>query len=195
MYNIVILDAGHGSNTPGKRSPKWPSMPQLFEHEFNRNVVSRIAAILKMSGIQCHVLVPELTDISLGERVRRANKVYDQYKGKAFLVSVHANAGGGTGWEIWTSRGRTKSDDIASEIFKQAKAEFPEFKMRSDTSDGDPDKEADFYILKNTKCPAVLTENFFMDTVSDCKLLLSEQGRERIACFHAKAIANIMKWP
>ena len=34
-------------------------------------------------------------------------------------------------------------------------------KIRKDNSDGDPDKEYNFYILKHTQCPAVLTENFF----------------------------------
>ena len=63
--------------------------------------------------------------------------------------------------------------------------------MRFDNSDGDPDKEADFYILRNTKCPAVLTENFFMDNPVDCKLMLSDDGRQRIAEAHYWAIRKI----
>lgn len=39
---MVILDAGHGYNTKGKRSPVWSDGSQLFEWEFNRDVVKRI---------------------------------------------------------------------------------------------------------------------------------------------------------
>ena len=34
----------------------------------------------------------------------------------------------------------------------------------------------------------MLTENFFMDNWSDCRFLLSEEGRERIAAMHVEAI-------
>ena len=54
------------------------------------------------------------------------------------------------------------------------------------------DFEANYTILTKTKCPAVLTENFFMDTYSDCKFIMSEDGRERIAKFHVKAIERVI---
>ena len=57
-----------------------------------------------------------------------------------------------------------------------------------DYSDGDPDKESQFYILKHTKCPAILTENFFMDTKKDCDFILSNTGRNQIANMHVAAI-------
>ena len=38
----ILLDNGHGYDTPGKRSPIWPDGSQLFEWEFNRDIVSRI---------------------------------------------------------------------------------------------------------------------------------------------------------
>ena len=37
----ILLDNGHGYDTPGKRSPIWPDGSQLFEWEFNRDIVSR----------------------------------------------------------------------------------------------------------------------------------------------------------
>lgn len=65
--------------------------------------------------------------------------------------------------------------------------------MRVDTTDGDPDKESDFTILKKTVCPAVLTENFFMDTERDCRFILSDEGRDRIARMHFDAILECVK--
>ena len=98
----------------------------------------------------------------------------------------------GTGWEVWTSKGKTKSDEYATIFMEEAERELKEFKMRKDYTDGDSDKEEQFYILRHTKCPAVLTENLFMDTERDCRFLMSEAGRERIADLHFKAIKRIV---
>lgn len=183
----VILDNGHGENTPGKRSPNG----DLLEYEFNRDVVNRIADLLMCAGILFYKLVPELRDISLKSRCKRVNQYHAKFP-DCFLVSVHANAGGGTGWEIFTSVGETESDKIATVFYNQAKAEFSEFRMRKDTRDGDVDKEAHFYILKHTACPAILTENFFMDTKKDLAFIKSDEGRQRIAQMHFDAIVEYM---
>lgn len=182
----VILDNGHGKETNGKRSPIWADGTQLFEYEFNRDIVKRIAKKLQALNIPYHILVSEIVDISLGERVRRANRLHKE--SNCFLVSVHGNAGGGKGWEVWTSKGKTKSDAIAEIFAKEAQKHF---KVRVDMTDGDMDKESDFYILKHTTCPAILTENLFFDTESDCKIMMSEEGRELIADIHVNAIKKI----
>lgn len=194
MKPIVLLDNGHGKETAGKRSPVWSDGSQLFEWEFNRDIVRRIAEKLEADGIPYRVLVPEETDISLTERARRANEYAKEFNGKAYVLSIHANAGGGTGWEVYTSLGQTPSDAIATVFFEEAGREFvPDgWRMRSDYSDGDPDKEANFAILTKTTCPAVLTENFFMDTEKDCRFIMSEDGRERIANMHVAAIKKVI---
>lgn len=194
MKPIVILDNGHGEETAGKRSPVWGDGSQLFEWEFNRDIVRRIAAKLDDWGIGYEILTPETNDVSLAERCRRANEIYRNYNEKAFLVSIHANAGGGTGWEVYTSPGETKADAIATVFAEEAQRVFvPDgWRMRFDYADGDLDKEAAFYILKHTSCPAILTENFFMDTEKDCRFIMSEDGRERIANMHVAAIKRVL---
>lgn len=194
MKPIVILDNGHGEETAGKRSPVWSDGSQLFEWEFNRDIVRRISEKLEADGIPYRILVPEETDISLTERARRANEIAKENNGKAYVLSIHANAGGGTGWEVYTSPGQTPSDAIATVFFEEAGREFvPDgWRMRSDYSDGDPDKEANFAILTKTTCPAILTENFFMDTEKDCRFIMSEDGRERIANMHVAAIKRVL---
>lgn len=189
----ILLDNGHGIDTPGKRSPMWPDGSQLFEFEFNRDIVKRVAADLRSAGVEVVIIVPEEIDISLKERVRRVNRIAG--KEPCLLVSVHANAGGGTGWETFTSRGETKSDAYATKIFNVAEVLLSGWKMRKDTcSDGDVDKEADFTLLKATICPAVLTENLFMDTERDCRFLMSESGRKVIADIHTFGILECLKW-
>ena len=116
---------------------------------------------------------------------------------KAFLVSIHANAAGdgsqwmsARGWECYTSVGKTKSDKIADLFYNQAQKVFFGAKIRTDFSDGDIDKESNFYILKNTLCPAVLTENFFQDNKEDVQYLLSNRGKEDIIEVHVRAIID-----
>ena len=193
IMRTVILDNGHGSDTPGKRSPVWPDGSQLFEYEFNRDIVGRVASLMDRTGLPYVWLVPEMRDVPLSERCRRANEIYNKDKGHCFLVSIHANAGGGTGIEVYTSRGETMADGIALEMFNQLDEEFgQEWKMRADWSDGDPDKEEDFYILSHTKCPAVLVELFFMDNEKDCRFIMSGEGRRRCASAIFKAIRNLL---
>lgn len=189
---IPILDNGHGKDTPGKRSPKWNDGTQLMEYEFNRDIVRRISDMLTKEGIKHKILVPEIIDISLGERCRRANRYNAENGGKTFLISVHANAGGGKGWEAYTSPGQTKADAMATILYNQFENDYKGVKIRKDFSDGDPDKESQFYILKHTACPAVLTENFFMDNEEDCRYIMSESGRENIARSHVEAIKKII---
>lgn len=117
---IPILDNGHGAETAGKRSPVWDDGTQLFEWEFNRDIVKRVSSMLEAEGIQYRILVPEAKDVSLSARCKRANAIYSETAGKCFLISVHANAGGGTGWEAYTSVGQTKADLIATELYKEA---------------------------------------------------------------------------
>ena len=149
---VIILDGGHGVDCAGKRSPIWGDGSQLLEWEFNRDIVRRIAAMLKAEGIKFEILVPEDNDVSLPERCRRANVIHADCGNNAVLFSVHGNAGGGTGWECYTSVGQTKADAIATVLCNEAEKEFaPDgWKMRFDHTDGDPDKENQFYILKHT---------------------------------------------
>ncbi len=189
MSTLWILDNGHGIDTPGKRSPVYDGV-QLLEYEFTRDIVNRIAILLGWAGIEYTNLVPETNDISLMERVRRANVWGDN----SVYVSIHANAGGGRGIEVYTSPGQTKSDAIATIFLQSFNNVFPETRIRTDISDGDPDKEANFAVLTKTLMPAILTESFFMDTKAECqKYLMTDEGRQLIAVAHYQAIMNIEK--
>lgn len=189
---IPILDNGHGFGTPGKRSPKWADGLVFYEWEFNRDIVRRLQFMLAHAGIEWRLLVPETEDISLPERCRRANEIHNLTGKRSVLFSIHANAGGGTGWEAFTSVGQTEADKIATMLYEEAGREFPDMRMRKDMSDGDPDKESQFYILKHTVMPAVLSENFFYDNEKECRWLMQDEVRERIAKIHFNTIKRII---
>ena len=195
----VLLLNGHGGiidgvyQTPGKRSPKWDDGRQLFEGEFNREIVKRIIKLLNEKNIEYVNIVPEDEHISLQTRVSRVNKEYVNDK-KCIMLSIHANAGGGTGFEVFTSPGETKSDKQATIYYNEFKKEFPELRGRKDMCDGDPDKEANYYVLVHTYCPAVLVECAFMDTLNpDCEMLMNDSDRDRFAEALVNAIIKINK--
>ena len=102
---IILIDNGHGINTPGKRSPQWADGSQLFEWEFTRDIARRLSKLLAMHEIPYQLIVPEIEDISLKERCSRVNNAVHYntvYCGRAcLLISIHANAGKGTGWECF----------------------------------------------------------------------------------------------
>ena len=186
---FIIIDAGHGNNSPGKRSPIWKDGKQLFEWEFNRDIATRIANKLAYAGIRSRLLVTEKEDIQLSERCRRVNNICRIHgKENCILISIHANAGGGTGLEVFTSPGNTKADEYATIMLDTLKYSFPKEKIRTDYSDGDADKEARFYMLQKSQCPAILTENLFMDNETDCRKLMDDDFREQIAEAHVRAI-------
>lgn len=189
MKLIPILDNGHGQETNGKRSPDF-GRGILFEWEFNRDIVDRVARRLKEAFVPYHVLVPEHKDIDLNTRCKRTNKIYAT-NSKTYLVSIHSNAGGGTGFEGFTTIGETKSDKLCSEFLNQIKKDFPEQSMRSEWIDGDIDKESNFWILKNTNCPAMLLELLFMDNRNDYELLMDKNFRDDISHSLAKTIIKL----
>ena len=187
----VLIDNGHGSNTPGKRSPDG----RLREYAYTREIAERLVMELRKNGIDAERIVKDEIDVPLAERCRRAN----EYKAsEAILVSIHCNAAGNgsdwmsvRGWEAWTSVGKTKADKLATCLYENAEYCLPGMKIRKDMTDGDQDKENGFYILKHTKCPAVLTENLFQDNKEDVEFLLSEEGKLAIVNLH---VWGIMKY-
>ncbi|MBK8079428.1 MAG: N-acetylmuramoyl-L-alanine amidase [Saprospiraceae bacterium] len=116
---------------------------------------------------------PEYNDVLLETRYNRADKIYEANK-KVWILSVHANAGGGTGIEGFTTIGSTTSDHVAEIVLHNLEEDLPNVRKRFDWSDGDRDKEKDFYILKKPKAPAFLIECGFMDHRTDYAMLWNE---------------------
>lgn len=192
----VIIDAGHGINTKGKSSPDCA----LMEWRYNREIANAIAQGLILRGYDAEVIVPEPEDVSLKERVDRVNRIACKYGiSESLLLSIHVNAAGNgsqwmnaRGWCAYTFPGHTESDDIADCLYLAAEKNLPGQKIRTDYSDGDPDIESAFYVLKHTLCPAVLTENLFMDNKEDCRFLLSSKGRQAIINLHIEGLIEYL---
>ena len=109
--------------------------------------------------------------------------------GADIFISLHCNSAANSsakGFEVWTSPGDTLGDKLATCIYGQIAAEFPDRVGRVDYSDGDPDKESRFYVLMYTDAPACLVEMAFISNDEEAALLADAVWQER----YARAIAR-----
>lgn len=196
MDILILVDNGHGNNTAGKCSPD----KRFREYAFNREIAAQVVHRLRKQGYNAELLVPELYDVPLIERVHRVNvKCQSLGKNNVILVSVHANAAGngdwmnGRGWCCFTTKGQTKSDKLADCMYGAAERNFVGHKIRKDYQDGDKDWEYPFYICRKSLCAAVLVENFFMDNKEDLEYLESEEGKEAIVRCHVEGIISYIE--
>lgn len=184
MKWIPVFDNGHGGvingeyQTPGKRSPNWEN-GVLYEGMFNRWIVNACIKKCDYYRIPYHHISPELTDVPLTERIRRANKISAE-GGRPYGISIHANAAGGTGWEIFTSVGQTDSDKVASMIIDSFLGIVPLTPRLGGLDRLGRDKEANYAILRDTVMPFTLIECGFMDNKHDYKLLWSSDFQNLI---------------
>lgn len=193
MKRIWLLDAGHGGIDPQgnyvtalSKMYKHPDGTIIYEGKYNREVRDELIQLIVGNWeMEWFIVNHGYKDMSLGERVRYANEL-QKIHGRCIYVSIHGNAGGGKGFEVYTSIGETESDKIADVWIEEMNKVFPGKVDRGE-------KDRDFYVIKNTTCPAILTESFFMDTLEDAKLMLSESGQKKVALAHYNMMKRIDK--
>lgn len=201
---LLILDPAHGKDTPGKRSPDGKFREYLWSREICsrlRDMINQhIAASASAGAANLKVIFSTESEFEPGlpARVAVANK-YPLKPSIKFFLSIHANAAGmGIRWEkargfsIWTSRGETFSDKYATIIFEQFTKDFPDIQTRTDYTDGDPDIESNFYVLRRTTCPAVLIETMFQDNKEDVKIMQSESFKSKFVLTLFNSILKIV---
>lgn len=189
----VLIDNGHGENTPGKRSPDG----RLREWAYSREIADMVVAELRKLGIDAERIVKEDTDVPLSERCRRANAVYKETGKKAILISIHCNAAGSgaswmnaKGWSVFVSNNASSNSKKLADCLAQV-AECIPIPVRKQM----PEREyweQNLAICRDTNCPAVLTENFFQDNKEDVEYLLSRKGKEDIARIHIEGIVKYL---
>lgn len=199
---IIGIDPGHGGVIDGLYQTAPNKMYDhkdfvFYEGEFNRVIAVRLAKMLFESDISHYFTTNSNLDVSLQLRVNRSNNLKRLYKDKKHLfLSIHANAApkgqeSARGIEVFTSKGDTKADPMATIIFNNLGKIG--WKMRSDVFDGDVDKEANFFVLRKTKVPAVLVELGFYTNKQEAMMLLTEQIQTDLAKSLYDSIVEIIK--
>lgn len=179
---LVLIDPGHGGADPG-------AVAQGFgfrEKDLTLSISKRIEATLN-GEYEVDVRLTRSTDTTLNLKARTdlANQLNADY-----FLSVHVNAGGGTGYEdfifinLSDSSGTAKMRDILhAEIMKV----LEKYAIRNRGK-----KKANFHVLRETRMSAALTENLFIDNANDQKLLRNTSFLNDIADAHAHGIARAL---
>ena len=206
---IIILGTAHRLREPGKQSVDG----RLHECIYSREVIKEMAAKLQAMGYRVMIDYEPLDlprsmqsasvrverQSELAMRVNFVNEVCRQEGAKNVLyVSVHVNAAGSdgkwhlaNGWQVCVStKASANSKKLADCLYDAAKAHG--LKMRQPTATQKYWPQS-LYVLNNTNCPAVLTENLFQDNLDDVDFLLSDEGRHVIERLHIEGIVKYIE--
>lgn len=185
---VHLLLSGHGRinqkgiyTTAPSKMWKFPDGLVICEGEENYNIKQTLIYKCETHGIEFVDINPEPDDISLKERVKRIRRYSNQYIAKGFtpiLHEIHLNAFNGKafGTEIWTTVGKNNSDLVAEEFMKSVAIHLLKQTLRRDLSDGDSDKEKDWYVIYNSPVISVLYELFFFDNRQEVDKYCNPKG-------------------
>ena len=170
----ICVDSGH----PAKGN-RGAIAGTVREADINLAVAIQLGDLLEEAGFNVIYTRRWHKDVELQQRVDIGNSC-----GCNLFVSLHCNSvssPGAHGLEIFTSPGETASDEVATRMLSDLQLVFPDTRIRSDWRDGDPDKEAHYFVLVNTSCPAVLVEMGFISNPEECAWLQDSDTQAAIA--------------
>ncbi|MBC5637846.1 LysM peptidoglycan-binding domain-containing protein [Ornithinibacillus sp. BX22] len=176
----IALDAGHGMNTPGKRTPDGER-----EWYFNNKVV--VAATRYLNEYENAIIIrlddpTGNTDVSLTARTNKANS-----EGADILVSYHHNANTGQ-WGTWTGT-ETYHYPGSSTGLALARKIHPAIVGAMGLRDRGI-KSENFHMLRESNMPAILIEGGFMDSTIDIVKMRDDIVMDRTGKALADAIAS-----
>lgn len=190
---IVLIDNGHGANTPGKCSPD----KQIREYSYTREIAYLLEQKLKEKGITAIRIVTEENDVPLNTRVSRVNTICREFGAQnCCVVSIHLDAcppndgkwHNARGFSVRVAKNASqKSKKLARLLYEQAEA----LNLKGNRSV--PPKKywvQNLAICRDTNCAAVLTENLFQDNKEDVAFLLSKEGKDAVVQLHLNGLLN-----
>lgn len=182
----IVVDAGHGINTSGKRSPKG-EREWKFNDTYMKGFIAQIKTYEGVTVVRADDPTGK-TDVSLANRVAVSNN------GKADLhISFHCNANSGS-WGKWTGTEVHVYQKCTntSEAYKLASAVAPVLANAMGLKDRGV-KKTNLYITRQTKCTAILIENGFMDSKIDIVALRDTTKMYNAGVKIADAVAKFYK--
>ncbi|WP_419962051.1 N-acetylmuramoyl-L-alanine amidase family protein [Psychrobacillus sp. BM2] len=180
---LIALDDGHGIDTAGKRTPIVTELGrEIKENEFNRAVVKYMDEHLIQIGFKTLLVAPTDADTSLDARTNLANS-----KGADAYISIHFDAMGNVwgaveGHSVFVYPGSITSKKLAECV--------TEFLIQGTTQKWRGIKEQNLHVLRETKMPAILSENGFMDNPREARLMLDINFQKEVAREHVQGICK-----
>nr|WP_263327300.1 N-acetylmuramoyl-L-alanine amidase [Neobacillus sp. Marseille-Q6967] len=170
----VFIDPGHGGSDPGAVGNGLQEKTLTFQiattlRDILLNEYEGVSVLMSRTGDQT---------VSLSQRTDAANNW-----GADFYLSIHINAGGGTGFESYVYPGVAAPTTTYQDIIHEEILKVVEFANRGE-------KTANFHVLRESNMPALLTENGFIDNTNDANKLKSSSFLAAIARGHANGIAR-----
>jgi len=192
---LVMVDNGHGIDTPGKRSPDHT----LLEYQWTREVACDVVRILNDSGYWVRLTTPEVDDVKLSVRAKRINDMCRRYGAKKVLsISIHNNAAGNDGkwhtakgWSVFvSSNASSRSKALCNLMYRRAK--MVGRKVRR------PKPDQNYWVqslamTRDVLCPAVLVENYFQDNEDDCEWLKTQAGKDSCVAIVVDAVREYVR--
>ena len=207
MKKIIILGTAHLSVTPGKRSIDG----RLREYEYSREIVERVENELSKLGYTVFVDYKPgepnaqmkgatwriVQNNELKYRCSVVNSISKKYgASNCVYVSIHVNAAGGDGkwhnargFSVFVCPVASQASRKLAQLFTRNAKNDPRLKGNRSIPSMDYWSK-NLYVLRNTACPAVLTENLFQDNKEDVDFLLSEEGKQAVTNLHIKSITQ-----
>lgn len=150
----IMLDPGHGGKDSGA------SANGMLEKNMNLEVANILKRMLDQKGFEVQMTRYQDTFVELSDRCRLSNAFNAD-----LFISIHFNAGGGSGYEVYyfgdSPIGSALAEKIGAEFSKVQKKRYIGNKPMAGT------KTWNYYVLKNTNAPSVLTEYLFIDNKED----------------------------
>ncbi len=167
----LIIDPGHGGKDSGAVGNG------LKEKNLNLDISKKV--VDNLSAYEVNASLTRSSDIYLllKERCDIANKLQADY-----FCSIHINAGGGTGFESYVYTKASQQTEKLRQVIHNTVAGY--YKKAGFPDRGE--KRANFAVLRDTKMPAIILENLFIDSPND-SIKLKDAG---FIDGLAKSIAN-----
>lgn len=175
MSKKVFIIPGHGGSDPG-------AVRYIIEKDYTLKTAKAVAEYLKEYGIEYKLSRTSDIDTNMNEYIKACNN----YK-PDLVISIHFNAGGGQGFEVYYSVVGGTSKVLANNINAEVKKIMSSRGVKTRKLDNGKDY---FAVIRETDAPAVLLEGGFVDTKSDADFI--KANYKKLAKAYADGIAKTL---
>ena len=197
-FATVVIDPGHGGNDEGARGGG------LKEKDLTLDLALRVEKLLGTFNFPTVLTRRDDTYVSLSERTAIANKIDN-----AIFLSLHFNHSrdsSATGVETFYASAKVPPESAWTWIGFFSKPEPPpgdngedlagyiqtSLVTRTDAANRGI-KARELYVVRHTRCPAVLIEGGFVNNPLDARLLSNVEYRDRLAKAIAEGVMTYQK--